>query len=170
MCVDFTLSLYTTQRHQCTRLPPCFFIVEICTSSAVTDCDRQRETNHRKIEGGKQLGADTFLTTVERHFIFSYLVRCLRFTKLCWVEKHVKSCDSPNYVGLKNMYPDKKLLWNRRTPQPKANPTQEKKNRLKVAFGPLFPTANIFFRDLGLVLYRKQTTRSLAQPNSLQTP
>ena len=47
------------------------------------------------------------------------------------------------------------------------SPTQDQpnpqKNRLKVAFGPLFPTRNIF-RGLGLVLYRKQTTRNLTQP------
>ena len=35
------------------------------------------------------------------------------------------------------------LLWNRPTPQPKANPTQ-KKIRSKAVFGPLFPTANNF--------------------------
>ena len=53
--------------------------------------------------------------------------------------------------------------------KPTNSPTQEKIG-LKVAFGPLFPTANIFFGGLGLVLYRKQTTRNLTQPNSPQTP
>ena len=52
---------------------------------------------------------------------------CLRSTKFCWVGKVVN------------------ILWMKtdELPKPKANPTQEK-NRLKVAFGPLCPTANIF--------------------------
>ena len=50
---------------------------------------------------------------------------------------------------------------------PNPRPTQPKKKRLKVAFGPLFPTVNKFW--LGLVLHRKQTTRNLTQPNSPQT-
>ena len=49
-------------------------------------------------------------------------------------------CDLPNSFGLENIWV---LLWNRRTPQPKANPTQEK-NGINVEFGPLFPTANDF--------------------------
>ena len=52
-----------------------------------------------------------------------YILGCFRFTKYM--------------LGWKTY---KISLWNRRTPQPKANPTQEKK-RLKVAFGPLFPTS-----------------------------
>ena len=79
-----------------------------------------------------------------------YQVGCLRFTKFCWVGKHVI------------------LSWNRRTPQPKANPTQEK-NRLKVAFGPLFPQ-QIFFRGLGMVLCRKQTTRNPSLPSLRKHP
>ena len=54
------------------------------------------------------------------------LLGCLRFTKFCWVGKHVNIILKPT-----------------NSPQPKANPTQEK-NGLKVAFGPRFPTANIF--------------------------
>ena len=55
-------------------------------------------------------------------------------------------------------------------PKPKANPIQEKLG-LKVAFGPLFPTANIF-SWVGIGFYRKQTTRNLrGNPTKLsQTP
>ena len=38
-----------------------------------------------------------------------------------------------------------------------------------MAFGPLFPATNIF-TWVGIDLYRKQTTRNLAQINSPQTP
>ena len=41
-------------------------------------------------------------------------------------------------------------------------------NRLKVAFGPLFPCEQIIFRGLGLILYWKQTTRNPTPPNSPQ--
>ena len=44
------------------------------------------------------------------------------------------------------------------------------KYRLKVAFGPLFFPQHACFRGLGLVLYRKQTTRNVTQPSSPQTP
>ena len=53
-------------------------------------------------------------------------------------------------------------------PQPSANPTQQKWG-LKWHLGHFFPR-QIVFRGLGLVLYRKQTTRNLTQPNSPQTP
>ena len=53
-------------------------------------------------------------------------------------------CDSPVSVGLENIWI---LLWNRQTPQPKANLTQGKwRSRLKVALGPLFPTEILTFR------------------------
>ena len=55
-----------------------------------------------------------------------YLLGWLQFTKLCWAGKYIhiimKPTNSPN--------------------QGKPNP---RKNRLKVAFGPLFPTADYFF-------------------------
>ena len=70
-------------------------------------------------------------------------------------------CDLPNYVRLENIWII--FLWNRRTPQPKANPTRE--ILVKVAFGPLFPTANNF-SWVGIGLCRKQTTRNPTQPNS----
>ena len=77
-------------------------------------------------------------------------IGCLQYTKFCWVGKHA------NIVM-----------------KPSNSPTQGQPNprkiRLKVASGPLFPTANIF-RGLGLVLYRKQTTINPTQPNSAQTP
>ena len=69
-----------------------------------------------------------------------------------------------NSVGLENI---RILLWNRRTPQPKANPTQEKK-RWKVAVRPPFPQ-QIIFGGSGLILYRKQT-RNPTEPNSPQPP
>ena len=57
--------------------------------------------------------------------------------------------------------------------KPTNSPTQgqayRRKIRLQAAFGPLFPTA-ITFRWLGLIVYRKQTTRNPPQPNSPQTP
>ena len=51
------------------------------------------------------------------------------------------------------------------TPQPKASPTQEELGQ-KRHLGHFFPQRFFFFRGLGLVLYRKQTTRNLTQPNS----
>ena len=68
-------------------------------------------------------------------------------------------------MGIRDRY--KILLWNRRTPQPKANPTRWK-IRSKVAFGPLFSPQQIIFRGLGLILCRKpdynkpNPTKSLA--------
>ena len=50
---------------------------------------------------------------------------------------------------------------------PNPTPTQ-RKNRLKLAFGPFSPW-HMIFRGLGLVLYRKQTARSLTQPSSPPT-
>ena len=75
--------------------------------------------------------------------------------------------DIPNSVGLGNI---EILLWNRRTPQRKANPTREKLGSTWL-FGPLFLTQQMVLRGLvGFVLYRKQTTRSLTQSNCPQTP
>ena len=58
-------------------------------------------------------------------------------------------------------------------PNPTNSPTQglpnPRKIRSKARFGPLYPH-QIIFRGLGLVLYRKRTTRNLTQPDSLQTP
>ena len=77
-------------------------------------------------------------------------VRCLRFRKLSWVGKHIniimKATNSPT--------------------QGQPNP---RTSRLKVAFGPLFPTANNF-SWVGIDLHRKQTTRTRnpTQPNSPQ--
>ena len=56
--------------------------------------------------------------------------------------------------------------------KPTDSPTRSQPNprkvRLKVAFGPPFPTANIF-SWVGID-FRKQTTRNPTQPNSPQTP
>ena len=60
------------------------------------------------------------------------------------------------------------LLWNRRTPQPKANPTQEKLGQ-KWHLGHFFPQ-QIIVCGLGLVLYMIKTKRSSTQSNSAQTP
>ena len=63
----------------------------------------------------------------------------------------VRVCDSPNYVGLENIYSGVNItpeyyktdeLPNPRPTQP--NPIKILRSRLKVAFGPLFPAANIF--------------------------
>ena len=54
------------------------------------------------------------------------------------------------------------LWWNRRTPQPKANPTQENLG-WKWHLGRFFPQ-QIIFRALGLILYRKQGIQE-TQPN-----
>ena len=74
----------------------------------------------------------------------------LRFAKFCWVGKHINVIMKPTN-----------------------SPTQPKKSccRLKIAFGPLFPTANIFsWVKIGFTYGRKQTTRNRTQPNSPQTP
>ena len=54
---------------------------------------------------------------------------------------------------------------------PNPRPTQPEKNWVQAGIlGHLFPQ-QIFFRGLGLILYRKQTnTRNPTQPNSPQTP
>ena len=63
------------------------------------------------------------------------------------------------------------LLWNRRFSSTQGQP-KPRKIRWKVAFGPLFfsPTATILLLGLGLVLYRKQTTKNPTRPNSPRTP
>ena len=75
------------------------------------------------------------------------LVRCLRFTKFCWVRKHlniIKPTNSPT----------------QRQPNPR-------KNRLKVAFWPLFPTANKFsWVRIGFVL---ETDYKKPNPTKLST-
>ena len=59
------------------------------------------------------------------------------------------------------------LLWNRRTPQPKANPTQE--ISVKSGFWAIFSTANIF-SWVWIGLYRKQTARNPTHPFFPHTP
>ena len=54
------------------------------------------------------------------------------------------------------------LLWNRRTPQPKAYPTQEILGQ-KWHSGHFCPQRNNFWWGLGLILYRKQTARKASQ-------
>ena len=53
-----------------------------------------------------------------------------------------------------------------RTPQPRANPTQEK-NRLKVAFGPLLPTAKSIFRGVGIDFISEKKT-DYRKPNPIK--
>ena len=55
------------------------------------------------------------------------VVGCLPITKLCWVGKHI---------------PGKYYYETDELPNPR--PTQTKKKKFRVAFGPLFPTANTF--------------------------
>ena len=86
-------------------------------------------------------------TTYHKHIL---VIECLRYTKLCWVGKQIYNIMKPT-----------------------RSPTQGQPNprniRLKVVFGPLFPTANNF-SWIGIGLYRKQTTRNLTQPNPPRTP
>ena len=90
-----------------------------------------------------------FRTSSYHTAVYQATVGCFLFTKFCWAGK---------------LIPGNCYNQNRQTPQPKANPTQERKNRLKKwCLGHFFPQ-QIIFRGLGLVLYRKQTTRSLTQP------
>ena len=70
---------------------------------------------------------------------------------LCWVGKYINIIMKPTQL-------------------PNPRPTQPQKNQVKSGIlGHFFPQ-QIFFRGLGLVLYRKQTTRNPTQPNSPQTP
>ena len=69
----------------------------------------------------------------------------------CWVGKHVKY-----------YYETDEL--------PNPRPAQPKKNWAKSGIWATFPSQEIVFRGLGLVLYRKQTTRKPTQPSFLQTP
>ena len=48
---------------------------------------------------------------------------------------------------------------------PNPRPTQPKKNWVKSGIWATFSHIKYFFRGLGLVLHRKQTTRNLTQPN-----
>ena len=54
--------------------------------------------------------------------------------------------------------------------QPTRDKPDPRKNRLKVAFGRSFSPRKYFFHGLGVILYRKQTTRNTTQSNSWQTP
>ena len=72
--------------------------------------------------------------------------QCLRYTKFWWVGKHVNIIMKP-------------------TNSPTQGQPNPKKNRLKVAFGPFFPTAKYFFLWVGIDLCRKQTARNSTQPN-----
>ena len=77
-------------------------------------------------------------------------IGCLRFAKFCWVGKHINVIMKP-------------------TNSPTQGQPNPRKIGLKVAFGPLFFPQQIVLRGLGIVLYRKQTTRNPTQPNSLQS-
>ena len=70
-------------------------------------------------------------------------------------------CDLP-HVGFETCHETGEL--------PDPRPTKPKRTRFKVAFGQLFPSQQIIFGRLRMVLYRKQTTKNLTQPNSPQTP
>ena len=80
------------------------------------------------------------------------ILGCLRcYTKLCWAGNAHKC-----------YYETDEL--------PNPRPTQPKKNWVKSGVWATFSHSKRVFRGLGLVLYRKRTTRNLTQPNSLQTP
>ena len=70
---------------------------------------------------------------------------------LCWVGKHMEYYYETD-----------------ETPNPRPIPKKTRKISLKVAFRRTFSPQHIIFRGLGLALYRKLTTRNLAQPNSPQ--
>ena len=76
---------------------------------------------------------------------------CLRYTKLCWVGKHVNMIMKP-------------------TNSPTQGPTQPKNNQGKSGIWATFSQKQIFFRGMGLILHRKQTTRNPTQSNPPQTP
>ena len=69
------------------------------------------------------------------------VIGSLRLAKFCWVGKHVNITMKP-------------------TNSPTQGQPNPRKSRLKVTFGPPFPTENTFFRGLGLVLHRKQIRRN----------
>ena len=87
----------------------------------------------------------------------------------CWERASYQYgvCDVANYQIILGWKTYKCYYETGELPNPR--PTQPKKNRSKVAFGPLFPTIKRFFRGLGLVLHRKQTTRNPIRPNYPQT-
>ena len=89
----------------------------------------------------------------DRVQIPSKVLGCLRFTKLCWGWKTYKH------------YYETDELSNPR-------PTKPKKKKVKGGiWATLFFAHRIFFfGGLGLLLYRKQSTRIPTQPNSWQTP
>ena len=75
-------------------------------------------------------------------------IGCLRYSKLCWVGKRVNIIMKP-------------------TNSPSQGQPNPRKSRLKVAFGPLFPTANCFFRGLGLIFVWKTDYK---KPNPTKFP
>ena len=75
---------------------------------------------------------------------------CFRFIKICWAGNHINISMKP-------------------TNSPTQGQHNPKKIRLKWHLGHFFPQ-QIFFRGLGLILYRKQTTRNPTKQNSPQTP
>ena len=70
--------------------------------------------------------------------------------EFCWVEKYININIKPTSTPT----------------QRQANP---RKNRFKVAFWAALSHSKRCFRGLGLVLYRKQTTRNPTQPKCPQT-
>ena len=82
--------------------------------------------------------------------LISMLIACMRFTKLCWVEKHINVIMKPTNSPTQRQ-PNPRNIW------------------LKVAFGPRFPTTNNF-SWVGVGLCRKQTTKNPTQSNSPRTP
>ena len=80
------------------------------------------------------------------------MIGCWRYTFFCWVGK--------------NMY--KYYYETAELPNPR--PTQSTKTLVKSGIWANFFPQQIFFRWLGLVLYRNQTTRNLTQSNSPQRP
>ena len=74
-----------------------------------------------------------------------------RYTKLCWVGKHIDIIIKP-------------------TNSPTQGQLNPEKNEVKSGLWATFSPQQIRVRGLGLVLYRKQTTRNLTKTKSPQTP
>ena len=83
--------------------------------------------------------------------------RCLRFTILCWVRKHINI-----------------MMKNEELTQPMANPTQEKFQKVNSGlFWPLFCVffpQQIIFRRLGLIILRSMQETDSKKPKPTKTP
>ena len=130
----------------------CSIAADAATTTATTTTTTTGDHSNQDLRSAlKPIYSPFFANHIWSWLLCPPVIGCLRYTKLCWVAKHINIIMKP-------------------TNPPTQGQPNPWKIRLKVAFGPLFPTAKIIFRGLGLVLYRKQTTRILTQPDSAPTP